>query len=251
MWNCKNCTKGFEREDHLIRHMNRKTHCYNELACQRCFKSFTKISDLKRHIGKKIPCYDKKGEMILELKIEETKLKQKEIDLKIVKASQPQTAGRDINNTNIETQNNITINNYHHEYNRPRQFIEDMIVSNDLIQTIQNLFKNQYNNSKYKENQCIKIKDNKIFALLKTDDGFKELGYAEIKPHIKQHIKTQVDDILQEHSELSDDDMISFNIAQKDFIERGKIQTVKKIPSYVNNERNNGIVKSQLKLALY
>ena len=258
---CGKCANIFEREAHLHRHMNRKTPCYKDLSCQRCGKEFNLFGDLKRHLNRKMPCDDNRylKELDLkikdkELKIEETKLKQREVDLKIVKASHTHIAGRDINNieNNIENQHNhITINNYHHEYNKPRQSIEDMVVSNDLIQTIQNFFKNQYNNPEYKENQCIKIKDNRIFALLKTDNGFKELGYAEIKPHIKQHIKSQVDDILQEHTELSEDIMISFNIPQKDFIDCEKIQTVKKIPSYVNNERNNGIVKSQLKLALH
>lgn len=103
-----------------------------------------------------------------------------------------------------------------------------MIVSNDLIQTIQNLFRNQYNNQEYKENQCIQIKNNKVFAYLNTPNGIKELEFAELKPHIKQHIKIHVNDIIQEHSELSEEKIISFNIPQKDYIDGEKIQTVKK-----------------------
>jgi hypothetical protein len=256
---CKNCLKYFDRKLYLDRHLNRKILCDRNLSCYRCGKDFNLLGDLKRHLNRQTPCEDNRYIKELELKIkdkelsiEEAKIKQKELDLKIIKATHSQIASRDI--TNIENQtnntNNITINNYNHEYNKNKEIISNMIVSNDLVQTIQNFFKNQYNNKEYKENQCIQIKDNKIFAYLKTSTGFKELGYAEIKPHIKNHIKNQVDDIIQNHEEVTEDNMIIYNIPQRDFIESDKIQTVKKIPAYVNNERNNAIIKSQLKFAL-
>ena len=255
---CKKCDKSFDRQEHLTRHINRKTICYEELLCYRCGKDFTKLCNLKQHLNRKNPCEDKRyiKELDLkikdkELRIEEAKIKQKELELKIINATHSQIAGRDINNNTENHYNNqITINNYNHEYNKNKAIVSDMIVSNDLVQTIQNFFKNQYSNKDYKENQCIQIKDNKIFAYLKTPTGFKELGYAEIKPHIKNHIKNQVDDIIQSHEELTEDNMLIYKIPQRDFIESDKIQTVKKIPAYVNNERNNAIVKSQLKIAL-
>jgi hypothetical protein len=210
---------------------------------------------------RKTICRDNYYSKELDLKIEQEKNKGRMLDLKIaaIKQSRINKLCINTNNTNnitttvIKNQNNITnitINKYRHEYNKPKSQIDDMIVSNDLIQTIQNLFKNQYNNTSIPENQCIQIKDNKIFACINTPTGLKQLGYAEIKPHIKQHIKSQVDDILQEHKKISDDDIIMYNIQQKDFINDNKIIMIGKIPSYVNNERNNGIVKKQLKIAL-
>jgi uncharacterized C2H2 Zn-finger protein len=255
---CKKCNKIFERQEHLIRHNNRLTSCYKDLSCDRCGKNFNMLGDLKRHLNRKIPCDNNKYIKELEYKIEyektkqeQEKTKQEELKIKQIMLSKKQTECRDIIN-NIENQynNQITINNYNHEYNKDKNIVSNMIVSDDLVQTIQNFFKNQYNNMEYKENQCIQIKDNKIFAYLKTSTGFKELGYAELKPHIKNHIRSQVNDIIQEHEEITEENMIIYKIPQRNFIASDKIETVKKIPLYVNNERNNAIVKTQLIMAL-
>ena len=44
--------------------------------------------------------------------------------------------------------------------------------------------------------------------------------------------------------------MVMFNIPQRDFIEDDKISILKKVPRYVNNTRNNGVLKKQLKRAI-
>lgn len=146
-FSCKKCCKIFDRQDHLIRHNNRKAPCYNELTCYRCGKDFNKLCNLKQHLNRKNPCEDNRYIKELDLKIEhekrlieEAKIKQKELDLKIIKASHSQNAGRDINNIENQYNNQITINNYNHEYNKNKNTISNMIVSNDLVQTIQNFF---------------------------------------------------------------------------------------------------------------
>lgn len=256
IFRCKKCKKEFCRQVYLDKHLSRKLPCDRNLICNRCGKIFTHKGDLNRHLNKKIPCEDNREIMTLKIQLEherrlteEAKVRQEELKIKQLMISKNQTAGRDINN-NITNHNQITINNYNHEYNKSKNIVSNLIVSNDLVQTIQNFFRNQYNNPDYKENQCIQIKDNKIFAYIKTNTGYKEIGYADLKPHIKTHIRTQVDDIIQNHEELTEDNMIIYNIPQRNYIEDDKIQTVKKIPSYVNNERNNAIVKNQLKMAL-
>ena len=81
--------------------------------------------------------------------------------------------------------------------------------------------------------------------------AFVDLSIGNDSPNQNVNTHNQVDDIIQNHEEVTEDNMILYNIPQRDFIESDKIQTVKKIPAYVNNERNNAIVKSQLKIALH
>ena len=278
IFKCNECSLIFTRRIDLDRHMNRKVSCSRVLSCGRCGKLFTQISNFDRHMNRRNPCSDIRALRELELKIEQEKTKTEqeknkglELELKIEQEKTEQTKPTHIKNGDGDTigiQNNIKnqnaenminveqmmINNYQHEYNKSRSQIEDMIVVDDLVQTIQNFFKNQYNNPEYIENKCIHIERfedvNKVIAYVKTPDGFKKIGYTEIKPHIKNHIRDQVNDIIDRHTKLTDDEMITYSIPQKDFIEENKIKTVKKIPSYVNNERNNKVVKIQLETAL-
>jgi uncharacterized C2H2 Zn-finger protein len=275
---CKKCDYTTDREHDLERHLNRKIPCYRSLSCNRCDKEFTQLSNLTRHVNRINICEDRRDIKELELRIEQERVrveqerarveqeknKGKELDIKLELTRNPKMAIAIQNksiHTNIENQTignqfniNTTINNYHHEYNKTKSQIESMIVANDLVQTLQNFFKNQYNNPDFNENKCLQIDShdgvNKVVAYIKTDDGFKQVGYTEIKPYIKKHIKEQINDIIDNHEKLSEDDMLVYSIPQKDFIEDDKIKTVKKIPRYVNSERNNKTVKTQLEVAL-
>ena len=178
IFKCNECSLIFTRRIDLDRHMNRKVLCSRVLSCVRCGKLFNQLSHFNRHMNRRNPCSDIRALRELELKIEQEKTKTEqeknkglELELKIEQEKTEQTKTTYIqngdgdtigiqNNKNAENMINVEqmmINNYQHEYNKSRSQIEDMIVVDDLVQTIQNFFKNQYNNPEYIENKCIRF----------------------------------------------------------------------------------------------
>jgi len=82
-FNCDKCEKIFKRQRHLDQHTNRKIPCDRNLMCNRCGKDFKKLYNLTQHLNRANKCDDMREVLQLQLKIEETKIKGKEIDLKI------------------------------------------------------------------------------------------------------------------------------------------------------------------------
>ena len=248
---CEKCEKIFARELYFIRHTNRKIPCNRNLSCTRCGKNFKSMGNLNQHLNKLNKCDNDKEILMLELQIEKEKTKQKDKELKIeeakikqAKLTNNQKAGRDINNINI---NNIqNINNYIQIGNRYKKYVDNIPVPNNIVETIYNLCKDQYNNPDNPENKCILFNKGKLYAL----DDDKLINYNEFKPKLQKHIKDNCDDIIQTNKKLTYDEMVMFNIPQRDFIEDDKISILKKVPRYVNNTRNNGVLKKQLKRAI-
>ena len=219
--------------------------CNAVIKCDRCFKKFTSNSDLVRHMNRRYPCDDNKENLTLLIKLEEAKIKLEEIKLKQAKLTQ--TAGRDINNNNIVINNNIqNINNYIQICNREMDIIENIPVPGNIVETIYNLCKDQYNNSDVPENKCIVFNNGKLYAF----NGEKLINYNEFKPKLQKQLNENCADIIQNNEKLTDNEMITFNIPQRKFMENDKISILKKVPLFVSNIRNNGVLKNQLKRAV-
>lgn len=241
-YSCIKCDKIFNREIDLERHNNRKIPCDRKLQCQRCFKEFKLSGDLKRHMYKKNKCYDKRSDLELVLKIEETKMVVAKTNLELEKEkNKSKMACRDINitiNNNITNINKFTVvpMSWNKSY--------DVIKDDDVIQTTQNVFRYQYNNDGFPEDRCIIIKDGQIFGI---KDG-KLKPFDEIREYVNENIRQQVSD-LQRYFALDEDIQIAFNITRKTLPER-KTKLIDKLYPFVSNSRNQGIVKKQLILAM-
>jgi uncharacterized C2H2 Zn-finger protein len=235
-FNCEKCERVFNRQNHLDKHMNRKIPCDRKLKCPRCFQEFNILGNLKQHVNKKNKCYDRKNELELQIKLEETKNRGKELDLKIAKQPITQIAGRDINNTTNNI-NNFTL--------VPMTWSDayDNTIPGDVIQTLKNYFKYHYNNEEFPDNKCLIIKKGKIYAI--KDD--KLIDFDNLRSEINIHIRRQVDNVLDNYSPLDEETLISYNLLQRNpLLENDKIKTVEKIHPFVLNSRNTGVVKKQM-----
>jgi hypothetical protein len=236
---CEICNKRFERKTHLDRHVSRKIPCDRKLNCPKCFKDFGQTSDLNRHLNKKIPCYDKREELNLvivqrqlELKIEEAKLKQLQI------TSNTQTAGRDINNTNITNIYNIGNINEYKFCEMTKEEVITCIIEGDTYDTLKNCIRVIFDNNNTPTKYII-IKDGKIF----TSELDKLIDFDKSRSYINDILRRHVRNIIQRYAKTPDEILDQNGWVQKDYIHEDKIKTVEKIPQFINNDRSQGKYK--------
>jgi|SaaInlV_165m_DNA_1040744.scaffolds.fasta_scaffold50414_1 hypothetical protein len=234
VFTCEKCKKIFERSNHYDRHMKRKTPCYIDLQCKRCGKEFLKLCNLKQHNARKNKCCNIYAIKKLELKIEEEKTKQ---ERERTKQSKPIYQ----NIINIESLNINNISNFN-IICMTRDETLRFIKEDDVIGTLHNYLKFQYNNPDFPENKCIAINNGKIIS--KENDMI--LDFNKIKSRILSNVKMQTDDTINKFEKLDDDDIINYGVTQRDYIDNNKINLVKKVHPYICNKKNNGILKKQI-----
>jgi uncharacterized C2H2 Zn-finger protein len=228
---CEKCGKTFNRELHYIQHTNRKISCNRVLKCERCFKCFSQLSNYKQHMNRIIKCYDERAELSLMLKIEKEKTKQAKLSKSV-----------NITNNITNTINITTFNIYHPTWSEAY----DMIQSGDGTQTVLNMLKYQYKNPEFPENQCMIMFNGKPY--LKAKEGL--IDYSTSREFINDNIKKQSDGILDRYTPFSDEYMDQHGRTEREALPDEKIKTVENTYQYVTNNRNSGIVKKQLIIAI-
>ena len=264
-FDCTKCSKSFPRQIDLTRHYVRKIPCDRKIQCPKCLKTFPSINHLKTHENKIKPCYDKKAELELELKIEEAKIKTEEIKLKIeeakiksketdVKIEEAKIKQLELKQAkkkpevNIENSfnNNITINNINEFQicSMTKEETIENITENDVINTLRNYIKFQYNNNKFPKNKCLIIKNGKIYA-----KGLnKILDFDKACPYINENLKKQILDTMNCFYKIPDEILDQNGWRQKKwYMNEEKEKTVDSLEPFINNKRNNGAYKKIIK----
>jgi hypothetical protein len=243
---CNKCNKLFDRKIDLDRHMSRKTVCYKNLSCTRCDMKFNQKSHLTNHLSRKIPCIDKRSLIIVNLQIEQEKTKQKEFELKTEETklkqlqitSNTQTAGRDINNTNITNIYNIGNINEYKFCEMTKEEVINCIIEGDTFDTLKNCIKVIFDNNN-KPTKYIIIKGGKIF----TSELDKLIDFDKSRSYINDILRRHVNNIVQRYAKTPDEILDQNGWSQKDYIHKDKIKTVEKIPPFINNNRSQGKYK--------
>lgn len=245
-YKCEKCNKVFEREDHLIRHNDRKIPCNRELKCDRCFKEFLLMGDLKRHNDRRYLCDNKKEELLLtlEIKKEEVKIKDKELSIEKEKTKQIKLEKSSITNNNCDIQNifgdqiNNIINIDQIELIKTLcQYDAEQLISRDNVEeTLKRMIAHQFNNDKHPNNKCLKVHDGQLYS--KINDAVVEFNKTRFA--FNNIIKLLHSHIDYEYGPLSEDEMYKYSVQQRsDPINDKDILTTKRVSQYVGNSRNN------------
>ena len=150
------------------------------------------------------------------------------------------------NNSNNNSNNNITINNINEFQicSMTKEETIENITENDVINTLRNYIKFQYNNNKFPKNKCIIIKNGKIYA-----KGLnKILDFDKIRPYINENLKKQILDTMNCFYKIPDEILDQNGWHQKKwYMNEEKEKTVDSLEPFINNKRNNGAYKKIIK----
>jgi hypothetical protein len=263
-YKCAKCENFFSREIDLIRHNARKIPCNRNLKCERCFKEFTQISHLKNHNNRKFLCDNKKEELLLtlEIKKEETKIKDKELsieqektkqeDLKLKKARLEKSS---ITNNNCDIQNifgdqiNNIINIDQIELIKTLcQYDAEQLISRDNVEeTLKRMVAHQFNNDKHPNNKCLKIHEGQLYS--KINNAVVE--FKKTRFVFNNIIKLLHNHIDYDYGPYSKCEMYKYGVSQRsEHIDKKDILTTNRVNQYVGNPRNNLSVDTVTKTAV-
>jgi hypothetical protein len=272
---CDKCDKIFNREEHLTRHNTRKIPCNRDLTCERCFKEFTQLGHLKNHMSRKFLCDNKKEELLLQLKIEETKLDVKKEELHVkdkefqIEQERTKQSVEKTKQAKLEHKSTITVgnnssanllnifgDNITNIYNinevksikaNSQHDAEKLIKTNNLDETLKQLVNLYFNNDDHPKNKCIAIKDGKIYSLI--DD--KVVEFRQARPNFNKIIKDTCESVEFDYGKYSEDEMYKYGTNQREeHLSEDDSNTLKKISQYVGNHRNDGYVDNVIIVSL-
>jgi hypothetical protein len=272
---CDKCDKIFNREEHLTRHNTRKIPCHRDLTCERCFKEFTQLGHLKNHMSRKFLCDNKKEELLLQLKIEETKLDVKKEELHVkdkefqIEQERTKQSVEKTKQAKLEHKSTITVgnnssanllnifgDNITNIYNinevksikaNSQHDAEKLIKTNNLDETLKQLVNLYFNNDDHPKNKCIAIKDGKIYSLI--DD--KVVEFKQARPEFNKIIKDTCESVEYDYGKYSEDEMYKYGTNQREeHLSENDSNTLKKISQYVGNHRNDGYVDNVIIVSL-
>jgi hypothetical protein len=262
IYTCDICEKSFKREEHFIRHNARKTPCYKNLSCFRCGRDFNLLGDLNRHLARKNPCEDKRKLLELELLVEQEKTKQKDKDIiqeeiklkqekqKTIQAKLNQGNAVNINIQNVFGDNISFINNIDEiSTNMPlcKWEAEQLIETNNVEKTFDNLVKFAYINKKHPKDQCLIQYKGELYS--KLNDIVVEFKKAKLPFNNK--LKKIINMIEYEYGPFSEDEMYIHGVNQRfDHIEESDINTIKKVDTFLGNIRNNKSIENIVRSSL-
>jgi hypothetical protein len=269
---CIKCDRIFTSHVYLTRHINRKIPCDRKLECGRCGKEFTQLSNFNSHINRKNPCAIKEKVIVnkcleLELAKEITKQKDKAVELakeitkqkdKEFKQEQEKTKQAKLNKgktvINNNTIQNIFGDQHTHIHNideiqlvKPPSiwYAEQLIKTNNTLETLKCLIKYQFNNDEYPKNKCLKNHDGEIYSKMNN----KAVLFNKYKYSLIETIQNCCKYIDYDYGSLSEEEIYAAGLSQRsDYIQKNEIDTLKKVDKFVGNIRNNKLLENAVKL---
>lgn len=263
--NCIKCNRIFTRQTHLTRHLNRKIPCDRKLECNRCRKEFTQLSNLNSHINRKNPCTIKEKNCVdkvleLELAREITKQKNKDIELakeitkqknKEFKQEKEKTKQARLNKgkTIINIQN-IFGDQYNYIHNideielvKPPSiwYAEQLIKTDNTLETLKCLIKYQFDNDDYPKNKCLKNHEGEIYSKMNN----KAVLFNKYKHFLIDTIQKCCKYIDSDYGPFSEEEIYDKGLTQRmEYIQKNEINTIKNVDKFICNTRNNKILKN-------
>ena len=260
-YKCIKCEKKFLREIDLTRHNARKTPCYKNLKCERCFKEFSLIGDLTRHKNRRFLCDNNKEELLLQLEIkkEETKIKNKELEIEEVKLKQEEEKTKQAKlEKGTITNNNCDVQNIFGDQNNNIINIDQvamiktlcqweahqLIESGNVEETLGRMVEFQFNNDNHPNNKCLKVHEGELYS--KLNDAV--VNFKKAKFAFNNIIKLFCNHIEYDYGKFPDDEMEKYGSNQRaEHLSDDESSTIKRVDQFLGNNRNNGYVKNVVK----
>jgi hypothetical protein len=265
---CIKCNRVFTSDIYLTRHNKRKIPCDRKVVCDRCGKEFTQLSHLNSHINRKNPCTIKEKIIVktsyneleiakevtkqtnnkLEIAKEVTKQKNKEFkqEQERTKQARLNKGKTTINNNSIQ---NIFGDQHNHIYNideieliKPPSvwYAEQLIKTNNTLDTLKNLIKYQFDNDDYPKNKCLKNHDGTIYSKMNN----KAVLFNKFKYSLVNTIQKCCKYIDSDYGPLTEEELYSEGLTQRvNYVQKNEIITIKNVDKFVCNNRNNKILE--------